>query len=392
MTLSATRAVLLISRREFLNRVKTRSFLIGTAVLVLILAGYLVFFTVIGGNSDKSTLGVTPDTAQLAEPLKANATARGQELEIVQVDEVAGEQKVRDGELDALLSGTSGSYRLSGKDEVGNTLRSIVQNTTSQVTISAALRDAGVDPQAATARSNVEVSTLEPADPDRGGQVVVGLVIAGLLYIAILIYGNTIALGVVEEKSSRVIELLLATVKPWQLMLGKVIGVGGAGLLQFTVIGVIAAVGIQVTGIASLPASTLGTVVFGLMWFVLGFFLYATLFAASASLVSRPEDLQSVVTPITIIVVIPFMVSFTIIDNPTSTLAQILSIVPFFAPILMPVLFSLGAVAAWQLALAVVLTLATILVIALIGGRVYSNSVLRTGARVKLREAFSPMG
>jgi ABC-2 type transport system permease protein len=133
-------------------------------------------------------------------------------------------------------------------------------------------------------------------------------------------------------------------------------------------------------------------VLVGLLWFILGFFLYATLFAAAGSLVSRSEDLQAVVTPITILVLIPFLVSFTIIDNPTGTLAQVMSVVPFFAPILMPVLFSLGAVAGWQLAVALALTVVTIGLIALLAGRVYSNSVLRTGGRVKLREAFSPMG
>lgn len=392
MRLSAARAVVLITRREFLNRVKTRAFLVGTAVLVLILAGYLVFFTILGTNSDKSTLGVTPSTAQLAEPLKARAAALGQQLEIKQVDEAAGAKQVRDGDLEALLTGSPGSYRLVGKDDVGNTLRNIVQSTITQSTVDSALRDAGADPQSAAARAKVEVATLEPTDPDRGARIVLGLVIAGLLYIAILIYGQTIAQGVVEEKTSRVIELLLATVKPWQLMLGKVIGVGAAGLLQFTVIGVIGAVALPLFGVATLPAATLGAVLVGLLWFVLGFFLYATLFAAAGSLVSRPEDLQAVVTPITIMVLIPFLVSFTIIDNPTGTLAQVMSIVPFFAPILMPVLFSLGAVSVWQLVVAVVLTIAAIGAVALLGGRVYASSVLRTGARVKLREAFSPSG
>ncbi|MCW2632435.1 MAG: ABC-type Na+ efflux pump permease component, partial [Pseudonocardia sp.] len=366
MRLSATRAVLLITRREFLNRVKTRAFVVGTAVLVLILAGYMFFFTAIGSKGDKSTLGVTPTAAQLAEPLKASAAALGQQLEIRQLGEVAGEQQVRDGDLQALLTGAPGSYRLIGKDEVGNTLTTIVRTAVAQAAVTDALRTAGVDPQSVAASANVQVIALQPPDPDRGGRLVVGLVIGGLLYLAILIYGQTIAQGVVEEKTSRVIELLLSTVKPWQLMLGKVIGVGAAGLLQFTIIGVIAAVAVRITGVASLPSATLGTVLVGLLWFILGFFLYATLFAAAGSLVSRSEDLQAVVTPITILVLIPFLVSFTIIDNPTGPLAQVLSVVPFFAPILMPVLFSLGAVAGWQLAVALALTVVTIGLIALL--------------------------
>jgi ABC-2 type transport system permease protein len=217
----------------------------------------------------------------------------------------------------------------------------------------------------------------------------VGWISAGLLYFSILIYGGSLAQGVLEEKTSRVVELLLATMRPWQLMAGKIIGVGAAGLLQFTLIGVIGAVGAKLSGVFQLPDVTVVTVLAGLGWFLLGFLLFATLYAAAGSLVSRLEDLQAVVTPISILVVIPFVASFSLVSNPTGTTAVLLSLVPFFAPILMPLLIALGAASAWQVVLAVGLTIATTVVLAVLGGRVYANSVLRTGSRVRLRDALS---
>lgn len=171
-------------------------------------------------------------------------------------------------------------------------------------------------------------------------------------------------------------------------MLGKVAGVGAAGLLQFAVIGAVGLVGARVTGALTLPSATPGTVLAGLVCFLLGFFLYAILFAAAGSLVSRPEELQAVTTPITLLVIIPFIAAFQVADNPTGNVVTVLSVVPFFAPILMPILISLGVATGWQIALAAGLTVATIAGLAVVGGRIYGNSVLRTGARVRLREAL----
>lgn len=382
------RTVWLIVRREFLNRVRTRAFVVGTLFLVVIIGGYLVFFTVIGARSDRNTLGLTPATASLAQTLGAAAQTSGRQLDIREVDGPTGERLVREGELDALLTGEPGSYALVGKDEVSPTLRGIVQSAVAADVEASALRAAGVDPAAVAARAEVTVRTLDPPAVDFGARTAVGLVSAGLLYLAILIYGNTVAQGVVEEKSSRVIELLLATVKPGQLMLGKIIGVGGAGLAQFLLLGVLVLVGVSVTGAIALPAATTATVLGALVWFVLGFFLYATLYAAAGSMVSRSEDLQAVVTPITILVVAPFIIAFTVIDEPTAPAVVVLSLVPFFAPILMPVLIALGAASAWQVSAAAAATVVTIGLLALLAGRIYANSVLRTGARVTLRQAF----
>ncbi|MFN2494518.1 MAG: ABC transporter permease [Pseudonocardiaceae bacterium] len=383
------RTVWLITRREFLNRVRTRSFLVSTLVLVLMLGGYLAYLTFLSAQNSRESIGLTPAESALSAPLQASATALGRQLEIREVDDASGEDLVRDGTLDAVLLGGPGGYRLIGRQAVDDTLRGIVQGALTQQMITDALRRAGVDPATVTASARVSIDTLEPHSEDFGARLAIGLVSAGLLYIALLIYGNSVAQGVLEEKTSRVVELLLATVKPWQVLLGKVAGVGAAGLLQFAVIGTVGLVGARVTGTVTLPSATPVAVVAALVCFLLGFFLYATLYAAAGSLVSRPEELQAVTTPITLLIVVPFVVAFQVPDNPTGMLVTVLSLVPFFAPILMPILISLGVAAGWQIALAAGLTVITIMVLAVVGGRIYGNSVLRTGGRVRLREALS---
>ncbi|MGQ0776523.1 MAG: ABC transporter permease [Pseudonocardiales bacterium] len=386
---ASARVLWLITRREFLNRVRTRSFLISTLVLVLIIGGYLAYVTFLGAQGSRSSLGLTPAESALSIPLHASAAALGQQLEITEVDEESGERLVRDGTLDAVLLGGPGDYRLVGSQNVDDTLRGIVQSALTEQAISDALRQAGVDPVTVAAQALVSVDTVEPRSEDFGARLAIGLVSAGLLYMALLIYGNSVAQGVLEEKTSRVVELLLATVKPWQVMLGKVAGVGAAGLLQFAVIAAVGLIGARVTGALTLPSATPVAVLAGVVCFLLGFFLYATLFAAAGSLVSRQEELQSVTTPITLLIVIPFLIAaFQVPDNPTGMLVTVMSVVPFFAPILMPILISLGAAAGWQIALSAGLTVATTAILVLVGGRIYRNSVLRTGGRVRLREAL----
>ncbi|MGH3939668.1 MAG: ABC transporter permease [Pseudonocardiaceae bacterium] len=385
---ASARVVWLITRREFLNRVRTRSFLVSTLVLLLVLGGYLAYITFVSAQDDQASVGLAPSESALSAPLLASATALGQQLEILEVDGASGERMVRDGTLDAVLLGGPGSYRLVGMQTVDDTLRGIVQGALTQQVIADALRQAGVDPAEVAVRAQVNVETLETRSEDFGARLAIGLISAGLLYLALLIYGSTVAQGVLEEKTSRVVELLLSTVKPWQLMIGKVAGVGAAGLLQFAVIAAVGLFSARITGAIELPSATPVAVLAGLVSFLLGFFVYAILFAAAGSLVSRTEELQAVTTPITLLVVVPFIAAFQVADNPTGPLVTGMSVVPFFAPILIPILISLGVAAGWQIALAAGLTVGTIAVLALVGGRIYRNSVLRTGGRVRLREAL----
>jgi ABC-2 type transport system permease protein len=210
-----------------------------------------------------------------------------------------------------------------------------------------------------------------------------------LLYLALLLYGSMVAQGVVEEKSSRVVELLLATVRPWQLLSGKVLGLGLVGLIQLFAVGMVGLLLAILTQVVTLTGAAAGTLAWGLLWYLLGYLLYATVFAAVGSLVSRQEDVQSVLMPITMVLVMAFVLGFAVLTrSPTGPTATVLSLLPPLSPILMPGRIALAAVPPWQVALAIALTVATVALLARVGGVVYRNSVLHMGPRLRLRDVL----
>jgi ABC-2 type transport system permease protein len=392
-TLTPNRAVFLVARREFLTKVRTRSFVVGTLVIIAVLAGYVLLQTVLFDRSERDTVGLSGQATVLAEPLKVTAKSFGRELVTVDVGDVAAaEAQVRAGELDALVTGAPDKLRVVVKDRLGDDLRNSIDLIVKQQVLNAQLAEAGLDP--ATVARNVEqaavdVVALEPEDSQRGQRLAIGLVIAALLYYSLLVYGTMVAQGVVEEKSSRVVEILLSTLRPWQLLLGKVVGLGLVGLVQLVVIGTTGLVLSSVSGVVDVTGVAGGALATGVLWYLLGFFLYATVFAAAASLVSRQEELQSVLTPISMAVVIAFVVGINLmIQDASDALVAVLSVLPPFAPILMPGRMAMGVAPTWQVLLAVVLALAAIAAITWLGGRVYANAVLRTGARVRLRDVL----
>jgi len=296
------------------------------------------------------------------------------------------------GDADAALSGAPTRPRVDVESSLGGGTGSIVSVATS-LTAQAQLAAArGVDPaalDAAITAAEPVVVAARPADPAEGLRIGLGAVGAFLLYFSIQTYGAFVAQGVVEEKASRVVELVLATVRPWQLLLGKVLGLGAVGLLQLVVLG---AAGLGVAGSAGLlvsGAGLAGTLVSVLVWYLLGFAMYATIYAALGSLVSRQEDTQSVLTPVSIVVLIGWVAGFNLVlSAPRSPTLTVLSLIPPWTPLIMPARIALGGVPVWQVVLAFALTLAFTAGVLVLGGRIYARSVLRTGARVSLREAF----
>lgn len=391
--LSPSRAVLLVARREFLGKVRTRSFLIGTVVIVAVLAGYVLLQTVLFDSSNRSTVGLSGQSTALAEPLRQTASSFGREVVTVDVtDPAAAEAQVRSGDLDALVTGAPDALRVLVKENLNSAVQNSLDTIVRQQVLNAQLAEAGLNPADVAenmAAAKVTVVALEPEDAQTGQRLAIGLVIAALLYYSLLVYGTMVAQGVVEEKSSRVVEILLATVRPWQLLLGKVMGLGAVGLVQLVLIGGIGLVLSSTTGVIDLTGVAGGALATGVLWYLLGFFLYATIFAAAASLVSRQEELQSVVTPISTVIIVAFVVGINLlIQDPSGTAVTVLSLLPPFAPILMPGRMAIGVAPLWQVLLAVVLALIAVAAITWLGGKIYSNAVLRTGSRVKLREAL----
>lgn len=391
--MTSARAVSLVAKREFVTKVRTRSFLIGTAVIIAVLAGYVVLQSVLFDDQQRSVVGLSGQATQLADPLREKARSFGIDVETRDVTTTGdAEEQVRDGKLDALVTGAPPSLKMIVKGSGNDVLTTALNDVLRQQVLVAQLAEAGITPQqVAQNLANVEVAVtaLDPVDPQRGQRLAIGLIVAALLYYSLLVYGTMVAQGVVEEKSSRVVEILLATVRPWQLLLGKVIGLGAVGLLQLLVISTVGlglSSAFDVIDVGALGGTALLT---GVLWYLLGFFLYATVFAAAASLVSRQEELQSVLTPISMTIIVAFVAGINLmIGSPSGPTVTFLSLLPPFAPILMPGRMAMGVATPWQVVLAIVLALAAIAAITWLGGKVYANAVLRTGARVKLREAL----
>lgn len=387
--LTSAQAIALVARREFVTQVRSRSFVIGLAITLVLFVVVGAISTFVAGQNSTTSLGITSSARPLQPALEEIARAQDVTLEVRDVDEQAGRAAVEADELDGLLLGAPGGYTVLGRDSVGDTLSGLITAAARQTALADALRTAGVDPAALDARSTVATETIEPVDPDRGQRLALAIVGTILLFISLSGYGQLVATGVVEEKQSRVVELLLATIKPWELLAGKIAGLGAVGLLNLVILGVIGVAAASVFGLLTLPAATAGMFAMMIVWYLLGFFLFASLYAAIGSTVSRQEELNTVIAPLIFVLLIPFILTVNLLPNdPRSPLATVLSYIPFFSQTVMPARYALGAAELWEVFVAAALAVVAIVVVVRLAGRIYRNSILRTGARVSLKEAL----
>ena len=377
--------VRLVAAREVSSRIRDKNFIVSSVVIIVLLLGLLAFQVVAGSGDSGSRLGIVGDDGRLGAAVQAQAEAVGVDVEVVDyTDEAAARAAVEDEEVDGVLldgAGPAPELLVTGRDA---TLEALVGGAVSGVAISDRLLEAGVDLQSLP---EVAVTPLGGSDDD-GQRVVVAVIGVVVLYGLLLLFAQFVAQGVVEEKSSRVVELLLATMRPWQLLAGKILGLGLLGLGQMVVIGVVGVTAALALDVVEVPGEVIGTVVTVVAWFVLGYAFYASVFAVAASLVSRQEDLGSVLTPASMLLIVGFVVSVQAAGDPGGTLATVTSFVPGMSPLVMPVRQAAGEAALWEVALAVVLMLLAIALAVRLGGRVYAGALLRTSGRTKIREAL----
>jgi ABC-2 type transport system permease protein len=379
--------VRLVAGREISTRIRDKGFLIGSAVLIVLILGMLVFQVAVNSGTDTTEIGVVGASGEVTEALRAQGEPLGTDVQITKYDdEGAARAAVQDGDVDAALLSPSGDQPELLVEATGGQVESLVQGALQTLSLDQQLTASGLQLQLPP---RVDVVALDPdADADTEAAVValVGVVV---LYSLLILFGQFVAQGVVEEKSSRVVELLLATMRPWQLLAGKILGLGLLGLAQMLVIAVIGVAGALTFDVVELPGRLIGTVVTVVAWFVLGYAFYASVFAAAASLVSRQEDLGSVITPASLLLVVGFVISVQAAQAPTGTLATVTSFIPGLSPLVMPVRQAAGGTEWWEVVVAVLLMLISIAAIVRIGGRIYSGALLRTGGKVKLREALA---
>jgi ABC-2 type transport system permease protein len=370
----------------------SRAFRIITLIMIGVVVGFVLVLKATSGPSN-STIGFTSGTAALSQPLVALGQAVNQPITASTVDQPTGEQQLRDGKIDALVVGTPTNFQVEVDKTLSPTLTNIFTVLTRQIVLNEQIRQAGGNPadvNAALAQATVHVQALEPPPQYRTERIALGVIIGVLVYVGMVLYGQQVSQGVVEEKTSRIVELLLATIRPWQLLLGKVSGIGLVGILQLLVVTVVGLIVGLRTHVITFPAGlAVGIAAWGVVWFLLGFLAYALLFAALGALVSRQEEIAAATAPALMLVIIPYVLGIAILPrDPENAFLAVLSLIPLFSPELMPMRIAIGSAPLWQALLATGLTLGLIVGLVWLSGRIYSNAVLRTGARVHLREAL----
>lgn len=392
--IGSRRAITLVARREFRTQVGKRSFLISNLITLIVIVGGIVAYSLFsGGGESASRIGLVGDQS-IAATIEAVGDGASTPIDVEQVSDAdAARDSVSSGDLDAALVPAAGdAYTAITESELDATLQAVLQTAVTEQAHADALRADGVDPAriaAQTAGAVVTVDAINPPDPERGQRVALSTVAVILLYGQILMFGMYVAMGVVEEKSSRVVELLLSTLRPLQLLWGKIIGIGAVGLAQLAVYGVVGVAAGLATGVLTVTGAALGTLVGALGWFVLGYLFFAVLYAAGGSLVSRQEDVSSTTTPLTILIMAMFFSAIFSINNPDSALIGVLSWVPPFSAILMPLRIAAGVASPLQIIGTIVLMVVTTAVLAAGAARVYQRSILRVGRTVSWREALA---
>lgn len=391
--LSGTRAIGLVARREFLTQISKKSFVISNAVILIAIIGGIIAFSLFsGGDEDKSTIGLV-GSQSLGSSMVAIGDTLGHPVEVTEVsDENSARDDVSSGSLDAaVIPGSGGSATVVTKKAVDANLRAVIESAVAQQAQSNALTSAGIDPAQlaeSTSTAVVTVDAINPPDPEQGQRIALSVAAVALLYMQILLFGTYVAMGVVEEKSSRVVELLLSTLRPLQLLWGKILGIGAVGLAQMAAYAVAGVATGLATGALTVTGTAIGVLVGTLGWFILGFLFFAVLYAAAGSMVSRQEDVNATAMPLALLVMAMVGVASVSVGNPEGQLSNVLSWIPPFSAILMPLRIAAGVATGTQIVGTIVLMLLVTVALSMIAAKIYQRSILRIGKIVSWKEAF----
>jgi ABC-2 type transport system permease protein len=379
----------LVARREIAQRGRSRVFAITTIIVLIAVALGVALPALLSQNSKPQRVGIAGgSTATLNSVVAEAGRIAGVKATVVpEPSTQAAETALRDGDLDVAL--VNGSEVIVKQVSINGASGGTLPGALAQVAGLAHLFEQ-VPAAAAAAAHGVAlpVRGLEPP-PGSLANRLTGLFTIVLLWILISAYGSQIAMGVGEEKGSRVAEVLLASIRPVQLLIGKVLGIGVLALAQ--AVGMVAVFFIagHASGSSLTRGAPTGIVVTGGIFFVLGYAFYCTAYAAAGSLVSRQSDVNSVVFPVQIPLIVAYALSYTVIyANGASAFYRVLAFLPPTAPIAMPVLYAAGDVPVWQVVVSGVLCVAGTVWMARFAAGIYSRSILRTGGRVRLSQVL----
>jgi ABC-2 type transport system permease protein len=379
----------LVAERELRQRGRSRAFAVSTVVLLLVVAAGVAIPAIVAHRSKPQRVGVVGGQAAATTQIvqEAGRLSDTPVTVVPQPSVAAAEAALRSGDLDVVL--VAGSEVLVKQIPVGGT-------TSSAGALPSALADiAGLSKLFSELPAGTSVGSVTL--PVRGltppaaslTRRVTGLFTVILVWVLISAYGSQIAMGVGEEKANRIVEVILAAVRPLQLLVGKVAGIGLLALAQAALmVAVFVGLGAAV-GSGLIHGAAPGIVITGAVFLVLGYAFYCTAFAAAGSLVSRQSDVGSVILPVQIPLIIAYALSYTVIyANGANAFYRVLGFLPPTAPVAMPVLYAAGDVPTWQVAVSAALCAAGTVWMARVAALIYSRSILRTGPRVRLREVL----
>lgn len=393
----STRQIRLVAMREIAQRGRSRAYQLSTLAIILLAAGSLVAGRTIPDFFEDGPLhlGLVPETAAQEESLLAAAGAFDRELQIVAYDSIgAAEAALANEDVDAILVEPD---RLRFEDDVDATLESIVRQSLFATRLEERAAALGLTlEEAQSLIAPVEVTSESeepPAAEDESDDAAVGQGVGALSAVALLMaisfYGQWVLVGVIEEKSNRVVEVLLAAVATWELLVGKVLGILALALGQL-VAGIVAFVAATVAfeGWDTIPSVALAGLAMAAAWLAVGLLLYNFLYAAVGATVSRPEDATSATMPLLFPLLGGYFVGLIAIpDNPDSLLARVLSMFPLTAPLTMPSRIASGGGSVIEVIIAFVLAFAALAGIIWLAAKIYAGGILQSG-RVGVLAAF----
>jgi ABC-2 type transport system permease protein len=404
------RAVGLVALREITERLSGRATWILTGLTTILAVALIVVPSLTNQAATSTNLGLVGTQAQALGPaITAAAKVAVIEVTTKDVDSEAaarseltppaaggGRQLSRifgqnPAALDVALLYDGTSAKIEAYKTVPPTILALIRSVIDAVHQREVLTSAGVPAsQIAAAERPVPVTntTLEAAPSDLPGREILALAAAFLLMYAVAGFGAAVANGVAQEKTSRTAEVLLGAVRPRELMTGKVLGIGLVGLGQMTVTVGAAMIANALVKSEAIPSELPSLLPMIIVWFVLGFTLYAFGFAAAGAMVARQEEVQSVTMPFTAFLVVGLFLVYATIASPDASWVRVLSFFPPLSPLLMPARLALGHVSSWELPLAVGIELVSIVGMAVLAGRIYQSALVRGGARLSWASAL----
>ncbi|WP_404389994.1 ABC transporter permease [Humibacillus xanthopallidus] len=380
------RGTALVAERGIVENVRSRTFKVVTGLLLVLSAAAVILPQLLRSDETTYVLATTqPAAAGLTQALEAAGSAGGFTVSYdVRADDAAVRQAVRDGDATAGLVGDTLYTSMASGTFPVLVAQSLVALEASERLVEAGLSPAQIaEVQSVQPPRQVDVGRVE------GARAVVGFAVGIVLFLALTFAGNAIATTVAMEKSTRISEVLLAVLRPSQALVGTVAAVGAVTLVQLLVLVTPVAVAVQVMDDIELPPVAGGDLAIAVIWFVLGFALYAFLFAASASLVDKITEVSSAVLPVTLVLTASYLVAITVVAaDPEGPWGVLASIFPFTAPIAMPIRWAGGQVPVAQLLLAMALTAAAAVLLVWLASAIYRRALVITGRRVRVSEVF----